>query len=147
MAQTASDEPGRSNKSLWGTTDRFTNELKFMQQIESLKAYRVMDHTGTVLDPEHDPNLPREEVLKCYKSMVLLHTMDGILYDAQRQGRISFYMTHYGEEAMIGTAAALKPEDVVFGQVRYSLRYAVCLIEFLRSVSRSLYAGLSWFHT
>lgn len=94
------------------------NEMKFVQQIEPLKAYRVMDHTGTVLNPEHDPNLSKEEVTKCYKSMLLLHTMDGILYDAQRQGRISFYMTHYGEEAMIGSAAALLPEDVVFGQVR-----------------------------
>ncbi|KAI8382452.1 thiamine diphosphate-binding protein [Blakeslea trispora] len=44
--------------------------------------------------------------------------MDGILYEVQRQGRISFYMTHYGEEAMIGSAAALSPHDVVFGQYR-----------------------------
>ncbi|KAI8374223.1 thiamine diphosphate-binding protein [Radiomyces spectabilis] len=44
--------------------------------------------------------------------------MDGILYEAQRQGRISFYMTHYGEEAMIGAAAALDPGDVVHGQYR-----------------------------
>ncbi|KAI8381357.1 thiamine diphosphate-binding protein [Radiomyces spectabilis] len=44
--------------------------------------------------------------------------MDGILYEAQRQGRISFYMTHYGEEAMMATAAAVQPEDVVFGQYR-----------------------------
>ncbi|KAF7732818.1 hypothetical protein EC973_000094 [Apophysomyces ossiformis] len=77
-----------------------------------------MDHTGTVLDEKHDPNLPKEMVLDCYKKMVSLHTMDGILYEAQRQGRISFYMTHYGEEALIGSAAALQPEDVVFGQYR-----------------------------
>ncbi len=45
--------------------------------------------------------------------------MDGILYDAQRQGRISFYMTNWGEEAThIGSAAALHPEDMVFGQYR-----------------------------
>ncbi|KAI9306172.1 thiamine diphosphate-binding protein [Cunninghamella echinulata] len=44
--------------------------------------------------------------------------MDGILYEAQRQGRISFYMTHYGEEATIGTAAALQPSDVILGQYR-----------------------------
>ncbi|KAI8885869.1 Dehydrogenase, E1 component [Backusella circina FSU 941] len=44
--------------------------------------------------------------------------MDGILYDAQRQGRISFYMTHYGEEAMIGSAIALTSDDVIFGQYR-----------------------------
>ncbi|KAJ3043399.1 hypothetical protein HDV00_005097 [Rhizophlyctis rosea] len=45
--------------------------------------------------------------------------MDLILYDAQRQGRISFYMTNYGEEAThMGSAAALTNEDVVFGQYR-----------------------------
>ena len=30
--------------------------------------------------------------------MTLLNTMDKILYESQRQGRISFYMTNYGEE-------------------------------------------------
>ena len=35
------------------------------------------------------------------------------------QGRISFYMTNYGEEAThFGTASALDPEDLVFGQYR-----------------------------
>ncbi|ORY02020.1 Dehydrogenase, E1 component [Basidiobolus meristosporus CBS 931.73] len=46
--------------------------------------------------------------------------MDLILYEAQRQGRISFYMTSYGEEAYIGSAAGLVNEDVVFGQYRES---------------------------
>lgn len=101
----------------WTSTDKFINEMKFIQKQETVQAYRVMDHTGTVLNPDHDPNLSKEQVLKCYQSMILLHTMDGILYDAQRQGRISFYMTHYGEEAMIGSAAALTPQDVIFGQV------------------------------
>lgn len=105
------------NTATWSSTDNFSNELKFIQKQETLQAYRVMDHTGTILNPEHEPKLSKEEVLKCYKNMLLLHTMDGILYDAQRQGRISFYMTHYGEEAMIGSAAALLPEDVIFGQV------------------------------
>jgi 2-oxoisovalerate dehydrogenase E1 component alpha subunit len=45
--------------------------------------------------------------------------MDQIFYDAQRQGRISFYMTAYGEEAThIGSASALEPGDVIFGQYR-----------------------------
>lgn len=40
--------------------------------------------------------------------------MDGILYDVQRQGRISFYMTNYGEEGThVGSAAALDPSDMV----------------------------------
>lgn len=35
------------------------------------------------------------------------------------QGRISFYMTNYGEEGThIGSAAALDARDIVFGQYR-----------------------------
>ena len=45
--------------------------------------------------------------------------MDRILYDAQRQGRISFYMTNYGEEAaQIGSVAALRPDDLIYAQYR-----------------------------
>lgn len=45
--------------------------------------------------------------------------MDGILYESQRQGRISFYMTNLGEEAcQIGSAAALEPNDLIFAQYR-----------------------------
>ena len=55
--------------------------------------------------------------VKIYKDMVTLNMMDVILYEAQRQGRISFYMTTYGEEACLASVAALHPEDVIFGQV------------------------------
>ena len=51
--------------------------------------------------------------------MTLLNTMDRILYESQRQGRISFYMTNYGEEAThVGSAAALNSGDLVYGQYR-----------------------------
>ncbi|KAL8964321.1 MAG: hypothetical protein Q9197_006962 [Variospora fuerteventurae] len=41
------------------------------------------------------------------------------MYDAQRQGRLSFYMVSAGEEGIaIGSASALLPEDVVFAQYR-----------------------------
>ena len=57
--------------------------------------------------------------IKMYKSMTLLNTMDRILYESQRQGRISFYMTNYGEEAThVGSAAALNSRDLVYGQYR-----------------------------
>ncbi|KAJ8658713.1 hypothetical protein O0I10_005436 [Lichtheimia ornata] len=108
----------KNSRTDWTNTDRFTTELKFIEQMVPLKAYRVMDHTGTVLDSAHEPRLSKEQVVNCYKKMVQLHVIDGILYEAQRQGRISFYMTHYGEEAMIGTAAALEDCDVVYGQYR-----------------------------
>ncbi|KAL9604682.1 MAG: hypothetical protein Q9219_000402 [cf. Caloplaca sp. 3 TL-2023] len=45
--------------------------------------------------------------------------MDLIMYDAQRQGRLSFYMVSAGEEGIaIGSASALSPDDVVFAQYR-----------------------------
>lgn len=51
--------------------------------------------------------------------MTLLNTMDRILYESQRQGRISFYMTAYGEEGThFGSAAALHDNDMVFSQYR-----------------------------
>lgn len=50
--------------------------------------------------------------------MVTLRSMDTIFYEAQRQGRISFYVTAIGEEAInVASAAALAMEDVVFPQV------------------------------
>ena len=33
-------------------------------------------------------------VVKMYRDMTLLNSMDKILYESQRQGRISFYMTN-----------------------------------------------------
>lgn len=56
--------------------------------------------------------------------MTQLNTMDRILYESQRQGRISFYMTNYGEEGThIGSAAALDPKDLIFGQYREAGMY------------------------
>lgn len=57
-----------------------------------------------------------------YNDMVALQTMDAIFYEAQRQGRISFYVTTIGEEAInVASAAALSMDDVIFPQVLYFL--------------------------
>jgi 2-oxoisovalerate dehydrogenase E1 component alpha subunit len=53
-----------------------------------------------------------------YTQMVTLSQMDQILYDIQRQGRVSFYMMSLGEEAThFGSAAALDARDVIYAQV------------------------------
>lgn len=58
-------------------------------------------------------------ITKLYKGMTLLNTMDRILYESQRQGRISFYMTSFGEEGThFGSSAALDPQDLIYGQYR-----------------------------
>lgn len=81
--------------------------------------YRVMDRNGNIVDNSQDPNLNKDIVQKMFRDMVLLNTMDKILYESQRQGRISFYMTNFGEEAShIGSAAALKIDDLIYGQYR-----------------------------
>lgn len=104
-----------------GSRSKFIHKLKFQNpdDIEGIPVYRVMNRKGEIIEASEDPKLDQKTVIKMYHDMTLLNTMDKILYESQRQGRISFYMTNYGEEGThIGSAAALKPEDVVFGQYR-----------------------------
>ena len=61
-----------------------------------------------------------------------------IFINALLYGRISFYMTNYGEEGThIGSAAACDPGDLVFGQYREAGR--ICLFKlFPRCVNELL---------
>jgi 2-oxoisovalerate dehydrogenase E1 component alpha subunit len=89
------------------------------ENYEPIPIYRVMDSEGNIHDSSQDPKLSKETIHKCFRDMVLLNAMDKILYESQRQGRISFYMTNFGEEAShIGSACALSPEDLVYAQYR-----------------------------
>ena len=69
------------------------------------------------------PDMPDDDakntLLRAHRQMIRLRKMDSILHNAQRQGRISFYMTHHGEEAIhMGSASALSPHDTIFAQYR-----------------------------
>jgi 2-oxoisovalerate dehydrogenase E1 component alpha subunit len=58
-------------------------------------------------------------LLRAHRQMIRLREMDTILQNAQRQGRISFYMTCTGEEAIhIGAASAMDLQDTVLAQYR-----------------------------
>lgn len=97
----------------------FINRLEFVESRGFLPVYRVIDEQGKLLVKNQEPKLSETECLEIYRKMVLLRSMDEILYEAQRQGRISFYITSYGEEAtVIGSAAAIPLVDMVFGQYR-----------------------------
>lgn len=63
-----------------------------------------------------------------YRTMILIPVVDNVLYQSQRQGRISFYMQCSGEEAaIVGSAAAMLPNDEVFGQyVRPHIHLIYC---------------------
>lgn len=93
--------------------------LSLPEDVQSIPIYRVLDRSGNILDKTQEPNLCQEFVQKMYRNMVQLNVMDKILYESQRQGRISFYMTNYGEEAThIGSASALSRDDLIYAQYR-----------------------------
>lgn len=59
--------------------------------------------------------------IRMYQNMVTLQVMDTLFFEAQRQGRFSFYLTTFGEEAInIASAAALNNDDMVYAQVNWS---------------------------
>ncbi|EGS19863.1 alpha subunit-like protein [Thermochaetoides thermophila DSM 1495] len=102
-------------KSEFSSTMRFEHPSTY----PALPTYRVVDQHGVVVDQSFTPDLSDEEVIKLYRDMLTISIMDVIMFDAQRQGRLSFYMVSAGEEAVsVGTASALAKEDVVFCQYR-----------------------------
>ncbi|KAJ6682739.1 2-OXOISOVALERATE DEHYDROGENASE SUBUNIT ALPHA 2 MITOCHONDRIAL [Salix koriyanagi] len=97
----------------------FTSEMRFISESpkERIPCYRVLDDDGQLI--EGGINVGKEIAVKMYSDMATLQTMDTIFYDAQRQGRISFYLTTIGEEAInIASAAALTIDDFVVPQYR-----------------------------
>jgi len=86
----------------------------------AMPTYRIMDADGNIVDNTRDPqSAPDSEIVSWYKTMLMVSIMDLIMYESQRQGRISFYMVSAGEEGIaVGSAAALSPNDVIFAQYR-----------------------------
>lgn len=65
------------------------------------------------------PNHSHEQIVNIFDLMVKVNVMDTILQDIQRQGRISFYISNFGEEAtQLGSVSALKFEDEIWTQYR-----------------------------
>jgi 2-oxoisovalerate dehydrogenase E1 component alpha subunit len=84
-----------------------------------MPCFRVLDETGKRIKGTDQYDMEETMAKDIYKSMVQLQTLDTLFYEAQRQGRFSFYMTCFGEEAtVIGSAAGLETADHVFAQYR-----------------------------
>jgi 2-oxoisovalerate dehydrogenase E1 component alpha subunit len=117
-----SQRPNSNHVSFPGAVkSAFVNNLKYETPSDypTLPTYRVVDQNGAVVDQSFAPDLNDEEVIKLYKDMMFISIMDLIMFDAQRQGRLSFYMVSAGEEALsVGSASALTKEDVIFCQYR-----------------------------
>ncbi|KAJ8771746.1 hypothetical protein K2173_026923 [Erythroxylum novogranatense] len=109
-----------------GANVSYTTEMRFLAGLNQnrVPCYRVLDDNGDLIvgsdfnQIDHD-QVNEEIAVKMYSNMATLQVMDTIFYEAQRQGRISFYVTSTGEEAVgIASAAALREEDVVLPQYR-----------------------------
>ncbi|KIJ46420.1 hypothetical protein M422DRAFT_74898 [Sphaerobolus stellatus SS14] len=100
-----------------------TTELRFLNSVtpdgSQIPTFRVLDGYGKVIEGAPEPELDESTARKLYETMSLLPQLDNVLYNSQRQGKISFWMTSHGEEAtIVGSAAALNPSDEVLGQYR-----------------------------
>ncbi|RJE18401.1 2-oxoisovalerate dehydrogenase [Aspergillus sclerotialis] len=118
-----SQRPGSDRVRFPGAVNsKFTTDMKFINPFEApnIPTYRVIDSDGVLVDKNRGPpKVSNEQVLTWYKNMLTVSIMDVIMFEAQRQGRLSFYMVSAGEEGIsVGTAAALSPDDVVFAQYR-----------------------------
>ncbi|KAK6957056.1 hypothetical protein Daesc_002341 [Daldinia eschscholtzii] len=122
LASSISQRQGASHVSFPGAVkSAFTSDLKFVvpSDYPALPTYRAVDQDGNIVDHSFKPDLSEEEVVKLYRDMLTISIMDPVMFDAQRQGRISFYMVSAGEEAIsVGSSSALDPRDVVFCQYR-----------------------------
>ncbi|MDA8307607.1 MAG: pyruvate dehydrogenase (acetyl-transferring) E1 component subunit alpha [Deltaproteobacteria bacterium] len=70
----------------------------------------ILDREGQV-DEALDPRLSEELLLKLYRAMVLARRFDERMLILQRQGKIGTFAPVKGQEAQIGAAAALEPND------------------------------------
>ncbi|KAH8028496.1 hypothetical protein HPB51_017591 [Rhipicephalus microplus] len=98
-----------------------TSKLEFVpaNAFDGIPMYSILNKSGRLADGVEEPQLDKDLLVRMYSKMVQMNIIDQIMYESQRQGRISFYMTHYGEEGVLmGSAAALDDKDLVFVQYR-----------------------------
>ncbi|KAH9211935.1 dehydrogenase E1 component [Leptodontidium sp. 2 PMI_412] len=121
FSSSLSQKPGAAGIRFPGAvSSQFVNSLSFEHPATypALPTYRCVNQDGDIVDAAYTPE-PDSLALKMYEDMLSVSIMDVIMFDAQRQGRLSFYMTSQGEEGTcVGSASALEKEDVIFCQYR-----------------------------
>ena len=86
----------------------------------------ILDADGKLRKNAHEPAIDQATALKIYENMTYIRVLDERMVAAQRQGRLSFYLTCTGEEAsVVGSIAGFKSHDMVMSQYREqaALRY------------------------
>ncbi|THH05530.1 hypothetical protein EW145_g4727 [Phellinidium pouzarii] len=124
LATSAPQGPSGHHGLLPGSSQSaITSKLHFFNSVmgndETIPTYRIISKDGEPVEGATLPNIDEGFGRRIYETMSTLPLMDNVLYNVQRQGKISFYMTSHGEEAsIVGSAAALAPDDEILGQYR-----------------------------
>ncbi|MCO4320076.1 thiamine pyrophosphate-dependent dehydrogenase E1 component subunit alpha [Aliidiomarina quisquiliarum] len=85
----------------------------------NIPMFQLLKEDGTVHKGAVLPEVSKELALKMFSTMQFIRLLDERMFAAQRQGRISFYLSSLGEEAAsIGSAAAIEFEDMIMSQYR-----------------------------
>ena len=94
--------------------DAKASEVEYL----SSQLVRVLDDNQEAQGP-WNPDLDASELQVALRWVTLTRLMDERLWQAQRQGKISFYVQSLGEEAVsIGQGMALQPGDMCFPSYR-----------------------------
>lgn len=89
-------------------------EIDLPQRVKYLS---ILNPEGQ-LDEALDPRLSEELLLKLYRGMVLARRFDERMLILQRQGKIGTFAPEKGQEAQVGAAAALDPNDWIVPSFR-----------------------------
>lgn len=100
-----------------------TSSLAFLDSAAlRIPTLSLLQADGSLTTGAKAPPLDQKLAEKLYSDMLYIRCLDERMVGAQRQGRLSFYLTCTGEEAAVaGTIAAFQPEDMVMAQYREQL--------------------------
>jgi 2-oxoisovalerate dehydrogenase E1 component alpha subunit len=100
-----------------------TSSLAFLDSAAlRIPTLSLLQADGSLTTGAKAPPLHQKLAEKLYRDMLYIRCLDERMVGAQRQGRLSFYLTCTGEEAAVaGTIAAFQPEDMIMAQYREQL--------------------------
>ena len=99
------------------------------EEEKALGLFRILGEDGA-FEPAEVAHVQRDEAIRMWLGMKTIRVIDERMLAIQRQGKISFYAVASGQEAsVIGTAAALEPDD--------------WLVPALREAGAGIFRGLS----
>jgi len=89
------------------------------REYSPLDMFMIIDPKGKVVNKKYEPKLPKDDLLKLYKYMLLARLADDKALAMQRTGRMGTYGGPRGEEAsQAGPALAINKDDWVFPSYR-----------------------------